>query len=75
MGKNSLGCPHPVISVEHPHHLSVVLGCDKHLNTSQQPQTDHLGFIPLEIWDKERVYDEQPPICIHYLIDWKVISQ
>lgn len=45
---------------------------DEHSDTSQPPQTDRLGFIQLEAWNRRRAYDEQPPICIHYLIEWKV---
>lgn len=44
----------------------------EHLNTPRQPSIDRLGFIPLAVWDKRRAYDDQPPICIHYLVEWRI---
>ncbi|CAG7980453.1 unnamed protein product [Penicillium salamii] len=38
----------------------------------QEPQIYRLDFIRFPDWDKEKPYDEQPPTCIHYLIEWKV---
>lgn len=38
---------------------------------SLQP-VGQLHFIPLAAWKKEKKYVKQPPICVHYLIQWKV---
>ncbi|KAI7978756.1 hypothetical protein EIK77_000319 [Talaromyces pinophilus] len=44
-----------------------------HIHSPQQePQSDELCFIPPTLWDKNKTYDEHPPIYLHYLIDWKV---
>ena len=37
---------------------------------SQLPQK--LGFCQLTDWDEDKAYDEDPPSCIHYSIEWKV---
>lgn len=37
-----------------------------------QLQLEKLGFCQLTDWDKEKVYDEDPPRFIHYSIVWKV---
>lgn len=41
-------------------------------NALQPAQKDQLGLIPRTTWDKGKKYVKQPPICIHYLIEWKV---
>lgn len=45
---------------------------DDHHPTHDQPQAEQLVFLPFADWEEERVYNEQPPIYIHYRIDWKV---
>ncbi|EHA21861.1 hypothetical protein CBS115989_10927 [Aspergillus niger] len=45
---------------------------DDHCSTHQQPQAEQLEFLPFADWEEERVYNEQPPVYIHYRIDWKV---
>jgi hypothetical protein len=34
--------------------------------------TEQLQFIPLAAWKKKNKYVKQPPICVHYLVEWKV---
>jgi hypothetical protein len=43
-----------------------------HLPTNCQSQSTQLVFLPIADWAEERVYNKQPPIFIHYRIDWEV---
>jgi hypothetical protein len=38
----------------------------------QQTQVDKLTLCQLTDWNSERTYDDDPPSCIHYSIEWKV---
>lgn len=38
----------------------------------EQQQTKKLALIQQVDWDEEKTYDEDPPSCIHYSIEWKV---
>ena len=42
------------------------------ISSQQNTQVSRLGLCPFADWDPERVYDEDPPIYLHYGIEWKV---
>src|SRR5450432_570713 len=40
--------------------------------SQQQTQTNDLKLCQFPDWDSVRAYDDDPPIYIHYSIEWKV---
>lgn len=47
---------------------------DRYADSRQQPtQTNQLTLCQFLDWDSERQYNEDPPIYIHYSVEWKVI--
>jgi hypothetical protein len=37
-----------------------------------QPIPEKLGLLQRVDWDEEKAYNEDPPSCIHYSIEWKI---
>ncbi|MCJ1284329.1 hypothetical protein MMC26_003660 [Xylographa opegraphella] len=38
----------------------------------QTQQADQLGFCQLSDWDEGKTYNEHPPTCLHYSMEWKL---
>jgi hypothetical protein len=41
-------------------------------SSQQNTQANKLELCPYADWDPDRAYDEDPPIYIHYSIEWKI---
>jgi hypothetical protein len=44
------------------------------ISSQQATQATKLDLCPYKDWDPNRAYNEDPPICIHYPIEWKVAA-
>jgi hypothetical protein len=42
------------------------------ISSQQSTQVSRLQLCPFADWDPDRAYDEDPPIYIHYSIEWKI---
>lgn len=42
------------------------------ISSQQTTQANRLELCPYADWDRDRAYDEDPPIYIHYSIEWKI---
>ncbi|KAJ5799028.1 uncharacterized protein N7503_006533 [Penicillium pulvis] len=41
-------------------------------NTRGRPQPNTIPLLQESEWDADKIYDEYPPSCIHYFIEWRV---
>lgn len=48
----------------------------RHLSSPQRsqrrPARDTLPFVPYEDWIPDQLYNDQPPSCMRYVMDWKL---
>jgi hypothetical protein len=38
-----------------------------------RPHLGKLELLSLDEWNENETYDEEPPTCLHYSIEWKVM--
>lgn len=61
-------CPYATRSYYTP--SPSVLECEP--NAAIQTRPDTLPLLQESEWEKDKVYNEDPPSCIHYFIEWRV---
>lgn len=42
------------------------------LNPASRLQSNTIPLLQENEWDADKIYDEDPPSCIHYCIEWRV---
>ncbi|KAH6699541.1 hypothetical protein EV126DRAFT_424152 [Verticillium dahliae] len=43
------------------------------LTPVQRPARRTLPFVPYANWDPDQTYDDLPPTCLWYVLEWKVM--
>jgi hypothetical protein len=65
--------PHsPCAAVVYPEAITDDLGRDACSVGRVRPHSGKLELLSLDEWNENETYDEEPPTCLHYSIEWKV---
>jgi hypothetical protein len=59
-------CKDPSLNIEPAHGARVLQ------QTQRRPARKTLPFVPYADWAPDQSYDELPPSCIHYIMEWKL---
>jgi hypothetical protein len=55
-----------------PEAIADNLGRDTGSTDHARPHSGKLELLDLNEWNESETYDEEPPTCLHYSIEWKV---
>ena len=56
-----------------PHKKAATPAAPSRTNKRQKSSRPNLFLLRRDEWDKDNAYDEDPPTCLHYSIEWKVV--
>jgi hypothetical protein len=64
--------PSPGPAAAFPEAIADNLGRDTGSTDHIRPHSGKLELLDLDEWNENETYDEEPPTCLHYSIEWKV---
>jgi hypothetical protein len=64
--------PAPSSAVAFPEAVADNLSRDTGSADHVRPHSGKLELLDLDEWNENETYDEEPPTCLHYSIEWKV---
>jgi hypothetical protein len=62
----------PCPAVVYPEAITDVSGRNAYSAGHVRPHSGKLELLDLDEWNENETYDEEPPTCLHYSIEWKV---
>jgi hypothetical protein len=62
----------PCPAVAHTEAIADDLSMDTRSMGYARPHVGKLELLNLDEWDENETYDEDPPTCLRYSIEWKV---